>query len=115
MTGVSIVTVASVLNFESNLLSRKFSSRTRFVKGHLLSRIDAFHLNKAVNPFSQLSASVRDISRLRLPVGFSVFSKRCGLGVWVDGIGLGSRCGMSMWAFVTFSKGGIWCSDADFS
>ena len=90
MTGMPILTVASVHNFKSNLSSRKFSSRNHFVKGHLLSRIDVFHLNQAVNPFSQLSASVRDISCLRLPDGFSVFSKRCGLGVWVNGIGLRS-------------------------
>ena len=60
MIGVSIVTVTSVRSFKSNLSLRKFFNRTHFVKGHLLSRIDAFHLNQAVNPFSQLSASVID-------------------------------------------------------
>ena len=38
---------------------------------------------------------IGDISCLRLPDGFSLFSKQCGLGVWVNGIGLRSRCGTS--------------------
>ena len=75
MTSVSIVTVTFVRSFESSLSLRKFSSRTPFVKGHLLSGIGAFQLNHAANPFSQLSASVMDISRLRYSDGFNVFSK----------------------------------------
>ena len=95
-TGVSIVTELSVCSFENNLLSRKFSRRTRFVRGPLLLRIGAFQSNHAVNPFSQLSASVRDMSRLRFTLGFKVFSKHCGLGSWVNDVGLWSRCGASI-------------------
>ena len=98
MIGVSIVTVMSVHNFKSILSSRKFSNKTRFVTGHLLSRIDAFHLNQAANPFSQFSASVSVMSRLRFTVGFNVFSRRCGLGMRVAGVGLWSRCGVSVLA-----------------
>ena len=63
---------------------------------------------------------IGDISCLRLPDGFSLFSKQCGLGVWVNGIGLRSRCGtlvlfVCSWAFVTSSKGSVWFSVADFS
>ena len=101
-----IVMEASVCSFESSLLSMKFSKRTRFVKGSLLIRIDAFHSNHAVNPFSQVSASVRDMSRLRFVLGFKVFSNRCGLESWEGGIAWLSRyvgslvslvcsCGMS--------------------
>ena len=72
--GVSIMTVMSVRSFESSLLLRKFSSRTRFVRGPLLSRIGAFQSNHAVNPFCQLFASVIDISRLRFTFGLNVFS-----------------------------------------
>ena len=78
VTGVFDVIVSSVRNFESILSSRKFSSRIRFVTGHLLSRIDAFHLNQAVKPLSQFSASVSVMSQLRFTVGFNVFSRRCG-------------------------------------
>ena len=77
------------------------------MKGHLLSRIGAFQSNHAANPFSQLSASVMDISRQRYS--------------WVNETGLGSRCGtlaLSVCSYVTFvtsAKGGVWFSFADFS
>ena len=76
----------SVCSFESSLSSMKFSRRIHFVRGPLLSRIGAFQSNHAVNPFSQLSASVRDMSRLRFILGFKVFSNRCGLESWENGV-----------------------------
>ena len=75
------------LSFESSLSSRKFSKSTRFVTGSLLLRIGAFQSNHAVNPFSQLSASERDMSRLRLMLGFRVFSSLCGRKLWEGGVG----------------------------
>ena len=78
-TGVFIVMEVSVCSFERSLSSRKFSKRTHFVRGPLLLRSGAFHSNHAANPFSQLSASVRVMSRLRFVLGFRVFSNHCGL------------------------------------
>ena len=75
-----VVIVVSVCSLEIRRSSRKFSRRTRFVMGSLVSRIGAFHSNHAVNPFSQLSASVMDMSLVRGPFGFSVLSRRSGLG-----------------------------------
>ena len=92
MTGVFDVIVLSVHNFESILSSRKFSSRTCFVTGHLLSRIHVFHLNQVVKPLSQFSASVSIMSRLWFTVGFNVFSRHCGkLGLGMRFAGVGFR------------------------
>ena len=92
-TGVSIVMESSICSFESSRSSRKFSKRIRFVTGSLLLRIGAFQSNHAVNPFSQLSASERDMSRLRFIFGFRVFSSLCGLESWEGGVGWLSQCG----------------------
>ena len=110
---MSIVTVASVRNFESNRSSRKFSNRIRFVRGHLVSRIGAFQSNYAVNPLSQLSASVMDMSRVRGPFGFNVFSKRCGLGKWENEASVSSI--RSSGTSSTSAKGDVWLSGADSS
>ena len=92
-TGVSIVMELSICSFESSLSSRKFSKSIRFVTGSLLLRIGAFQSNHAVNPFSQLSASERDMSRLRFMLGFRVFSSLCGRKLWEGGVGWLSECG----------------------
>ena len=116
-----IVTVTSVRNFESRRSSRKFSRMIRFVMGSLVSRIGAFHLNHAVNPFSQVSASVMDMSRMRGPFGFSVLSRLCGLVEWGSGVWFGIRHGLpvlsvcSCWTSSTSAKGGVWLSGADSS
>ena len=121
MTGVSIVTVTSVCNFESKRSSRKFSRMIRFVMGSLVFRIGAFHSNHAVNPFSQLSASVMDISWMRGPLGFNVLSKRCGLGEWENEVWSGTQYGLSVlsicsyWTSSTSAKGDVWLSGADSS
>ena len=77
--------------------------------GLLLSRIDAFQLNHAANPFSQFSASVSVMSGLRLMLGFNVFSRRWGLGMRGSGVGLWSRCGVSVSAALVSvrSVGGV--------
>ena len=91
-----------------------------FVMGSLVSRIGAFHSNHAVNPFSQLFASVMYISRMRGPLGFNVLSKRCGLGEWGNGVWFGAQYGLSVLLFVcscwtssTSAEGGVWLSGAD--
>ena len=76
--------------------SRKFSNNTRFVTGLLLSRIDAFQLSQAANPFSQFSASVNVMSGLRFTLGFNVFSRRWDLEMKGAGVGLWSRGGVSV-------------------
>ena len=56
----------------------------------LLSRMDEFHLNHAVKPLRQLSASVSVMSRLRFTVGFNVLSRYCGtssFGMRFAGVG----------------------------
>ena len=87
-----IVIEASVCSFESSLSSMKFSKRNCFVRGSLLLRIDAFHSNHAVNTFSQVSASVRDMSPLRFVLGFKVLSNHCGLESLEGGVAWLSRC-----------------------
>ena len=115
-----IVIVVSVRSLEVRRLSMKFSRRTRFVVGSLVSRMGAFHSNHAVNPFSHASASVMDMSLVRDPFGFSVLSKRwgpggCRGGVWGSGhrmfLALSPGCSYS--SLSTYVKGGVWLSDAD--
>ena len=115
-----VVIVVSVRSFEIKRSSRKFSRRIRFVMGSFVSRMGAFHSNHAVNPFSQASASVMDMSLVRDPFGFSVLSKRCGPGgcgggVWGSGhrmfLALSPSC--SYWSLSTCVEGGVWLSDAD--
>lgn len=82
---MSVVIVVSVCSFERRRSSRKFSRRIRFVVGFFVSKMGAFHSNHAVNPFSQVSASVIDMSLIKGPFGFSVLSRRSGLGNCGDG------------------------------
>merc|ERR1712218_435119 len=77
--GVSVVIVVSVCSFEIRRSSRKFSRMARLMVGCLVSKMGAFHSNHAVNFFSQVSASVMDMSLNRGPFGFSVLSRRSGL------------------------------------
>ena len=114
--------VVSVCNFEIKRSSRKFSRRIHFVMGSLVSRMGAFHSNHTVNPFGQLSASVMDMSRMRFPLGFSVLSRRCGLGDCGNGIWVGAQHGLSVlslgcscWTSSTYAEGGVWLSGADSS
>ena len=85
-----------------------------------MSRIGAFHSNHAVNPFSQVSASVMDMSLVRDPFGFSVLSRRCGLGGCGNGIWVCAQHGLSAlspgcscWTSSTYAGGGVWLSGAD--
>ena len=89
--------------------------------GSLVSRMGAFHSNHAVNLFSQVSASVIDMSLIRDPFGFSVLSRRCGPGGCGNGNGifrarralLALSPGCSYWTSSTYVEGGVWSSDAD--
>ena len=117
-----IVIVVSVRSLEVRRSSMKFSRRTRFVMGSLVSRMGAFHSNHAVNLSSQVSASVMDMSLIRDPFGFSVLSRRCGPGGCRDGNGivcarralLALSPGCSYWSSSsTYVEGGVWSSDAD--
>ena len=77
---MSVVIVVSVCSFEIRRSSRKFSRMIRLVVGSLVFRMGAFHSNHAVNFLSQVFASVMDMSLSRDPFGFSVLSRRSGLG-----------------------------------
>ena len=112
--------VVSVRSLEVRRSSIKFSRRTLFVVRSLVSRMGAFHSNHAVNPFSQASASVMDMSLVRDPFGLSVLSKRCGPGgcggeVWSRGhrMSLASSPSCSYWSLSTCVEGGVLLSDAD--
>ena len=89
-----VVIVVSARSLDLRRSSIKFSRRTRFVMGSLVSRMGAFHSNHAVNPFSQVSASVMDMSLVRDPFGFSVFSRRSGLGSCGNGSRVCARRGL---------------------
>ena len=58
---------------------------------------------------------------MRVPLGFNVFSRRCGLGKWGNGVWSKFQYGGSVlsipscWTSLTSAKVGVWLSGADSS